>query len=173
VNATGQPLRQVAITTHPAGSLPQGAPCTSTPYVYDIAPAGSTFSPAVALVLSLNETTWAGLSGKSPSILWFNSSTGAWEQVTTVTDSGARTVKAMVTKGGTYALCLNAGPEPSPTTPAPEVTFPPPGSSGIPMDIVIPAILLVIVVVGVLAYLLSTRTPSGESPPKEGPKEGQ
>jgi hypothetical protein len=167
VNASGQPLRQVVFTTHSAGTIQPGSPCTSTPYAYAIAPAGSTFTPAVALVLSFNETTWAGLSGNSLSIIWYNSSAGVWEQVTTETDSGARTVKAMVTKGGTFALCLNAGPEPSPTTAAPSVTPPQQGSSGFSKDIVVPAILLMIVVIGVVVYLISTRTSNGDSPPKE------
>ena len=146
VNASGQPLQQVFLTTHSAGSLPPGSPCTSTPYAYEIAPAGSTFTPAVALVLSFDEATWAGMSGNSTTIIRYNSSTGVWEAGATEIDSGARTVKAMVTKGGTYALCLNKGPETSPTTSAPAVTSPPTGSSGIPMDIVIPAVLLMIVV---------------------------
>ena len=74
---------------------------------------------------------------------------------------------AMVTKGGTYALCLNAGPEPSPTTAAPAVTPPQQGSTGFSKDIVVPAILLMIVVIGVVVYLISTRTSNGDSPPKD------
>jgi len=166
VDSAGQPLRQVLLNTLPAGSIPQGSPCTSMPYAYEIASPGSAYTPAIALVLSFDEATWAAaVNGESTSIVWYNPSSGAWEDIATESDSGARTVKAMVTKGGIYALCTKAAP-PTPVTTEPTVSPTTPGTAGIPMSIVIPVILLIVVIIGAVVYLISTRTFKGGPPPE-------
>jgi PKD repeat protein len=168
VDASGQPLRRVFFNTLSAASLPPGSPCTSNPYSYEITPSGASFTPAITLVLSFNETTWAGLSDKNPSIIGYNPFTGVWEEKATETDSSTRTVKAMVTKGGIYSLCLNAGPETAPptATTAPSETS---GSPGLPMGIIIPVVLLIIVIVGgAILYLVISRRSNGGSPPEGG-----
>lgn len=165
VDSAGHPLRQVFLNTLPAGSIPPGSPCTSTPYAYEIAPSDSAFTPAVSLILSFDEATWAAVSGESASMIWYNPSSGAWEDIATEKDSGARTVKAMVTKGGIYALCTKAAP-PTPATTEPTVSPTTPGTAGLPMSIVIPAILLIVVIVGAIVYVISTRA-FKEGPPPE------
>lgn len=165
LDSDGQPLKQVFLTTLAPGSIPAGSPCTSTPYAYEITPYGSDFAPAVALVLSFDEATWAAINGDSPSILWYNSSSGAWEDIVTENDSGTRTMTALVSKGGIYALCIKAAP-PTPVTTEPTVSPTTPGTAGIPMSIVIPAILLIVVMVGTVVYFISTRTFKGGPPPE-------
>jgi PKD repeat protein len=165
VDSAGLPLSQVFLNTLAAGSIPPGSPCTSTPYAYEISPSGSAFTPAVALLLSFDEATWAAMNGESASIVWYNPSSEAWEDIATETEPGARTVEVMVTKGGIYALCIKAAPQ----TPVPiEPTLVPttPGTTGLPMNILVPIILLIVVVVGVIVYFISTRTFKGGPPPE-------
>jgi hypothetical protein len=166
VDSSGEPLSRIFLSTLEPGSIPSKTSCASTPYTYEIIPPGATFTPAVALILTFDEITWAGLNGNTASIIWYNSSSGLWENTTTETDSGSRTVKAMITRGGIYALCLITGPQTPPTT-GPAVPPTSPGSSGLSSEIIIPAILLIIVIVGVIGYLISTRT-FKEGPPPEG-----
>jgi PKD repeat protein len=167
VDSAGQPLRQVLLNTLPAGNLPPGSPCISTPYAYEIVPSGSTFSPPVSLKLTFDEATWAMVNGESASIIWYNPLSGSWEDIPTPSDPATRTISAKIIKGGIYALCTKALPTTTPITSLPAATLPSPGSSGIPMAIVIPAIILIVVIIAVIVYLISTRT-YREGPPPEG-----
>ena len=167
VDSTGAPLSTISLSALPAGTIPPKSPCSAAPYQYEIAPAGVRFTSGVTLVLSFNETTWAGLDKEGASLARYNTTDGSWEKIATSMDPGSRTMKAAITRGGTYVLCLDEGAQPLPTTepPVPPVST---GSPGLPLSIIALASLLIIVVVGVIAYLISTRTTNEGSPPEGG-----
>ncbi len=167
VDSTGAPLSTISLSALPAGTIPPKSPCSAAPYQYEIAPAGVRFTSGVTLVLSFNETTWAGLDKEGASLARYNTTDGSWEKIATSMDPGSRTMKAAITRGGTYVLCLDEGAQPLPTT-EPPVTPVATGSPGFSLGIIALASLLIIVVVGVIAYLISTRTTNDGSPPEGG-----
>jgi PKD repeat protein len=166
VDAAGMPLRDVSLIQVDPGSLPGGAPCVATPYAYELAPGGASFEPSISLEFLFSPEQWEAVGGSDPVIIWYNEAVGTWEELSTGIDQEGHTLSAMIGHGGVYAVCIRASPTTIPT----ETAVPPttPISVGFPWMIVIPAILLILVILGALVYFMSTRTFKGGPPPEGG-----
>jgi hypothetical protein len=148
-------------------AIPAGAPCTSVDYAYEVAPAGSTFGPAVLLIFTIPSEEWSLVKANQPIIISFNPDAGAWTEIPTELREETRTLTGHITHSGTYAICMKA-PPPTTLPTEPPVTPTQPGTGGFPFTVAIPIIVLLVVALGALVYFMSTRRWKGGPPPEEG-----
>ncbi len=166
VGPDGLPLKEVSILPISGDAIPTGAPCTAVEHVYAVMPDGSTFDPSVRIVFTFTPGQWSEIEPDQPVIIFHDSRTGSWTEITTTADAGARSLTGQITRGGTYAICMRAPPTTIPPTgPTPVPTTPPAG--GFPFKVVIPVIVLLVVALGALVYFMSTRRWKGGPPPEE------
>ena len=167
VGPDGQPLRNVSVIPLSEDAIPAGAPCTSVDYAYEVAPAGSTFGPAVLLIFTIPSEEWSLVKANQPIIISFNPDAGAWTEIPTELREETRTLTGHITHSGTYAICMKA-PPPTTLPTEPPVTPTQPGTGGFPFTVAIPIIVLLVVALGALVYFMSTRRWKGGPPPEEG-----
>ena len=91
----------------------------------------------------------------------------AWYTVPTTIDASAMSVTGTITKGGLYALFKEIEPVttiPTITTSTPETT---PVSAPFPIMLVIPAVIMIVILVGVAVFLIMRRTRAPKKPENE------
>jgi len=170
VNATGSPVFSITLTRVPGSDVPpvpQGAPYTFAGYAYDIEPSGASFDPYITLSITLPEQEWAALQGGDLSIKWYNAATGQWEDLPTTVNANSRTVSATITHTSTYALFVQGGQTPVPTTVATTAVPTTPAGNNDLTDLLIKVIIVVIIIVAagfMVIYLLRRKGKEGEEP---------
>jgi PKD repeat protein len=175
-NATGSPVFSITITRIPGQDVPPvppGAPYTFAGFAYDIEPSGASFDPYITLSITVPEQEWAAVQGGDLSIKWYNEATGQWEDLPTTVNTNSRTVSATITHTTTFALFVQGGQTPVPTTVMTTVIPTTPAVSSDLTDLLIKVIIIVIIIIaaGVMViYFLRKRGTEGGAPkPKKEP----
>jgi PKD repeat protein len=170
VNATGSPVFSITITRVPGSEVPftpPGAPYSFAGYAYDIEPSGANFDPYITLSITVPEQEWAALKGGDLSIKWYNKATGQWEDLPTTVNANSRTVSATITHTTIFALFVQGGQTPVPTSIATTVVPATPAVTSDLTDLLIKVIIIVIIIVAagfMVIYLLRRRGKEGEEP---------
>ncbi len=106
----GQPVDRIGITRIPTQEVPavqEGYGFAFTGYAYSIEPSGATFTPPLALKISLTPEEWVGISGKESSIQYYNPISGLWEALPTTTDPATYTATAMLPHASVFGLFVS------------------------------------------------------------------
>jgi hypothetical protein len=101
----GRPLGEVSVKTVDPATLPPLPAGNTLGISLTCGPDGATFDPPITLAFTLSSEEWASLD--DPSVLhvvWYNPSTGSWEEVAAAVDPATRTVTARISHFSTYAL---------------------------------------------------------------------
>jgi|GEM_PF-1090615 len=116
----GAPLSEGA--SAPSGEPSHGSTGTYSfaGYAYACGPAGATFSPAADLVFTFTEEEWNALTagGRPRVVMYYNETTGAYEEVPTSVNAATRTVTASVTHFSSFVLMHAAAAEAETPVPA-------------------------------------------------------
>jgi hypothetical protein len=101
----GKPLGEVSVKTLDPATLPPLPAGNTLGLTLACGPDGATFDPPVTLTFTLTQDEWSRIG--DPSVLhvvWYNPSTGSWEEVPATVDAATRTVTARIAHFSTYAL---------------------------------------------------------------------
>ncbi|WAI00259.1 DUF3344 domain-containing protein [Methanogenium organophilum] len=115
LDSSDNPLSEVTIT--PQADLSGKSPGTTfsfTGKAYECTPSGAQFSPAITMTFSFTEEEWNALSGKTPSLWYFDKAGNKWEEIPVTINAAERTVTAQITHFSLFALFASATKEISP-----------------------------------------------------------
>ncbi len=105
----GQPLSSIDLTRIAAENVPavpKGSVFAFTGYTYQIEPSGATFSPPIALKITMSPEEWVQVSGQELSIQYYNPVSGLWEALSTTTDPATHSVTTMIAHASDYGLFI-------------------------------------------------------------------
>lgn len=117
LDQNGQPLSSIDLTRIAAdevAAVPKGSVFAFTGYAYQIEPSGATFSPPIALQITMPPEEWEQVSGQELSIQYYNPVSGLWEALSTTTDPTTRTVNTMISHTSNYGLFIRKSSSASP-----------------------------------------------------------
>jgi hypothetical protein len=127
----GQPLSSIdliRIATEDVPAVPKESLFVFAGYAYQIEPSGATFSPPIALKITITPEEWKQISGQELSIQYYNPVSGLWEALSTTTDPATYTVTTMIGHASDYGLFIRPASPRSPSISTTEkTTLTPPG----------------------------------------------
>ncbi|MDD4255148.1 MAG: hypothetical protein PHP59_07195 [Methanofollis sp.] len=158
----GKPLGEVSVTTLDSPALPPVPAGNTLGLALTCGPDGATFDPPITLIFTLTEDEWSRIADTSVlHVVWYNPSTGSWEEVAATVDPATRTVTARVSHFSTYALAwpsvlkevtVSAGQEVATIAPPPAETQQP-TSEAIPWPFIgAGCLVLLLAVAGAYAW---------------------
>jgi hypothetical protein len=121
----GQPLSNIDLTRiaiKDVPAVPKESLFEFAGYAYQIEPSGATFSPPIALKITITPEEWKQISGQELSIQYYNPVSGLWEALSTTTDPATYTVITMIGHASDYGLFIRPASPMSPSISTTEKT---------------------------------------------------
>ncbi len=111
LDAAGRPVAEISITQVKAPLLAADAYIEVVGKVYELAPAGATFSPPLTLRLKYDAALLPrGLAETKLYIAWWNEEAGAWEKLASSVDVESRVISAEISHFSRFAVVAPARP---------------------------------------------------------------
>lgn len=105
----GQPLSRIdlsRIATTDIPAVPEGSMYIFAGYAYQIEPSGATFSPPIALKITLIPEEYEQISGQELSIQYYNPVSGLWEALSTTADPATKSATTIIAHSSDYGLFI-------------------------------------------------------------------